>query len=673
MVRTIDAGLSAAISATTQQPVMRCTIAITDPQFATYQSAAGTECRSAACVAGDGSIVRAHLPQSGGASQPLSVQRITDPSQASQWTTWTQLATGMNVTAGCAMAYMDNAVFLFAQQYGGSYPMVFWTSADNGQTWSAMRIMPALPTSPTNVRGIASAGNNDCFIQYDVSGGEQIAYASYSGSWGIWLQSTLGPMAAGAGIAVTYVGGSTNTYYIATSDGQILNAYRYAPGSGTWSQPPVIVPASASGVAHVYPFLTQLQSGIFTLCYNEIDTGTVTSLVYSRPRLITSRDFTHWSDGYPLGISCSLGATLLDATTSPPAGSAGPGIYVAGDLQIWRSPQYSQSNIYQYQDVSSRIISFDRREKVNAKGELQLVLDNADGALTPFVTGGPISPNAVLTLSEGYQVNGAPDTVTTGIYRIERVTLARSPDASQIHILGYDPTKWLKWQVRTMRSYTNQTLGWLIAEIVARANIPLAPLPNTPQVGEILPSFIVPTGSTLAHAFKELVSTYDLYWLYDQQNGLTLRELNSGDGVNWAYSPDWFALTLGWAGDDDRATHIIITGKPLSTSQLCAAEAVDYANSARVNQDRVLHVANPRLTTNVAAAVKASLLLADEQRANSTYAATVAGNPALQVLDVVKITDAFLDLSNTVRITELHVTYKAEQATYLLTFTAEAV
>jgi hypothetical protein len=668
MVRTLDPNLAAAVSATSQQPAIACIIARSDPQFAAYQSATGTEYRSAACVAGDGSIVRAHIAQSGGASQPLSVQRITDPGQAAQWTTWTQLATGMNAPAGCAVAWMANAVFVIAQQYGGSYPVVFWTSSDYGQTWSAMRQFPAIPVSPTNVRGIASAGNNDCFILYDVSGGVQIACSFYTGTWGIWQQSTLAPLAAGAGLAVTYIP-TTQTYDIAASDGQIINAYRF---STTWSSLPVIVPASASGVQHLYPFLLQLNGG-YLLCYNEIDSGAVTSLVYSRPRLLFSRDFQHWSDGYPLGLTCALGAALLNAISSPPSGNAGPALYVAGDLQIWRAPQYSMSNPGQYLDVSARVLSFVRKERPNQPGELTLELDNADGALTTAVLNGPISPNATLTLNEGYVVNGAPDTATTGLYRLEQVLLVRSPDESLIRITARDPARWLKWQVRTMRAYTNQTIGWLLTEIGARANLPVAPLPNTPQVGEIVPSFIVPTGTTLAHTLKELCATYDLYWLYDPQNGLTFRELNSGDGASWSYSSDWFALSIGWSGDDDRATHIIITGKPLSPTQLCAAESVDYSACAAVNQDRIIHVANPRITTNAEASVKAGLMLADEQRAHSIYQLTVAGNPALQVLDVVTITDGALGLSYTVRITDLHVAYEARRVTYLMTCAAEAV
>jgi len=672
-MRIIDSALQSAISAAASMPAVTCTIAKSDPPFAPYQSLAGVEARVSACVAHDGSVVRAHIPQSGGASQPIAVQRITDPAQASQWSAWSALsgASAMNASAGvCVVANSDGVVWLFAQSYGGSYPVQWWRSNDNGQTWSGPANLSALPTAPTNVRGLASSGNNDLFALYDTAGGVQIAYAAYSGSsWGIWLESTLAALSAGAGLAVTYDHASS-LFFVAAADGSAIAASSLNPGTWSWSALPVIVPASASGVQHLFPSLARIDQ-LYCLCYTEIDAGNVTSLVYSRPRLIQSRDFLHWSDGYPLGISCALACVWFDAHTNPPAGSAGPAQYVAGDLQIWRAPHYDATDPLQYIDVSARVLSFQRRERASARSELELVLDNADGAINRFFTAGNGAFNALITLSEGYLVNGMPDTVQTGLYRLETITFRRTPDTSQIEITASDPTKWLKWQARTMRAYAGQTLGWLIAEVAARANIPLAPLPNTPQMGQIVASFVIPTGTTLMHALKELCGTYDLYWLYDQTNGLTIRELNSGDGINWSYHPDWFALSLGYS--DDHATHVIITGRPLSVAQLCAAEYVDYTMSAIDHQDRVLHVAMPRITTNAQASIKATLMMGDEQRSRTAHQVTVAGNPALQVLDVVQLTDDFLGLTFTGRIAEIHVTYEAQRALYLMTCAAEAV
>src|SRR5579859_1164000 len=176
-MRSISGTLSAAISAQTRRPYVTLSAEDHINHLAqTVTTSGNSDGWSDLCVAGDGSIIRVSLTRGSNAfQQSFQWQRVTDPTQASQWTTWTSFAGGsgnMFQDGGCCVSNNGGILRAFAQRGTGGNTIWQWTSSNNGLSWSASPISVVAPPSSALTKGLASAGNNDCFFIYDVAGGE---------------------------------------------------------------------------------------------------------------------------------------------------------------------------------------------------------------------------------------------------------------------------------------------------------------------------------------------------------------------------------------------------------------------------------------------------------------------------------------------------------------------
>ncbi|HET8909906.1 MAG TPA: hypothetical protein VFN23_00480, partial [Ktedonobacteraceae bacterium] len=170
---------------------------------------------------------------------------------------------------------------------------------------------------------------------------------------------------------------------------------------------------------------------------------------------------------------------------------------------------------------------------------------------------------------------------------------------------------------------------------------------------------------------NELCSTYGLAYFLDQDEVVQFREFSSSDPLVWTYQPELELVSFG--SNDQRANHIIVSGKPPAIGPLgsvTSAEAYDLAHLHQVGSERLLHHVDPKLTTLAQCAQKASLLLAQEMRLQITSTATVPLNPALQLFDCVALNDVVAPVGSgqqdTGRIIQLRALYDAQQALYEL-------
>jgi hypothetical protein len=192
MVRTLDYALTNALNSTTRRPALSLTIEDHVIHYASYQTPASADAWNDVCIAADRSIIRVQVTRGGtGFSSNFLVQRITDPAQASQWSSWSTLPASTGVIyqdGGCAVSNSGGVLHAFAQQGTGGSALWNWTSLDNGVTWSGPGVVLTPPSSAL-LKGIASSGNNDVFFLYDVVGGEAIGYSFYTSSWSALIRS----------------------------------------------------------------------------------------------------------------------------------------------------------------------------------------------------------------------------------------------------------------------------------------------------------------------------------------------------------------------------------------------------------------------------------------------------------------------------------------------------
>ncbi len=709
-MRTLTPSIQNALASLVRRPALK--VELFDPiaHFALYQTGGLLEGRSAACIANDGSIIRAFVTDSIGAfSAQLDVQRITDPGNSTQWNSWTVLgSTDKLRDAGCALSNNSGTLRLFAQSGVSPFNLLVWTSVDNGASWTGPVNIAAINAA---VRGIGSAGQNDVFFAKDDAGGVTLSVSLFSGSWSAPTTWTLGSLAACQGIDAAW--DATNSRFVlAVSDGRAITGYRYTPSGGTWGVIGPIAPldsATSVGLARLYPRL-HVFDGLFNLAYLEVDTGAFTGLVSSLARLRQSGDFEHWSDGLVLEQTFTFGPTWLKAPT-PPAGSAGPAYYVMNNRYAWRAPTYSQANPSQYLDVSAQVLEVQRHEARNRTSRLLLRLSNAGGQYNSLPM---LGLNTSIAVSEGYHdpSTGIASTIATGIYYVDRYTYLRAPNQHELLIEASDATKRfgtiqgelgpteIHWKqphtvkhvrhyktkpprvtytthyqsmsVHFQRSFSGKSLSYLLTEIAAIARIFTVSIPGTSQFSQIVPTFVIPAGATLKSALDELCAIYSVYYFLDQTETLQFRELSGADAPVTTFQPELETLTFGSL--EDRANHIVVTGRT-SAGALVYGESYDFSAIYQSGLERPLYHTDTRLTSASQAALKAGFLLADEQRAGTHHTISVPAHPGLQLLDVITVTDQpaprGTGQSKAARIVALEVSYLPEEADASITLTLE--
>lgn len=676
MVRSLSSPLVAALNKQTRVPALGLTIEDHVLHYALYQSPGSADAWNDACLANDNSLVRVQVTRTGfGFTSDFQVQRVTDPTQATQWSSWTTLAgsSGLIFQDGsCAVSNSAGVLRAFAQRGTGGNVLWVWTSTDNGLTWGGP-VTVATPPGGALIKGMASAGNNDVFFLYDVLGGEAMGCSFYSGSWSAFTTWSLPTIPSGAGLAATFAGG---TYTLIYSDGYTLAACNFQPTGAIWSAGPVIASSDTNAIGRVSPRLSW-SNGLYTLACVEYDTGVLTGSVYSYPRLRQAADLQHWSEGRILhDFAATYGVVALDWPT-PPLGSAGSRAYLVSPGIVYSAALFQTSNPAVSLDASASVLSYTRQEQSGKPAQLEIVLDNAGGVYNHLVTAidatgnyQPIGLNASLILSEGYRTGTPPVTSTVvkvGTYRLTQIQFVRTPENNYLHLLALDLSRNLDLLARYQQNYIGQTLSYLIAEMAARAGLFSLVLPTTPQMAQIVPAFVLQAGQTYRHALDELCNTYGLVYFLDQDEILQVRELSASDPSVWTYQPEIESVSFG--GSDLRANHIIVSGKPPAgtvSTALTTAEAFDDVQMRLVGLERLLHHVDPKLTTAAQCAQKATFLLAQQGRTQIMHSVTVPLNPALQLFDALTLIDSAAPAgsgqNSTCRIHLLRGHYNASQS-----------
>jgi hypothetical protein len=654
-MRTLSSTLANAVSAQTQRPYITLTaedqINYLEQSFATGSNA---DALASCCVANDDSIIRAALTRDNSGlhiySQNFQWQRITDPTNPSQWQSWTIYGGGsgnMAQDSGCCISNNNGTLRAFAQQGTSGNAIFVWTSTNNGVSWSTSPTIVLSPPSSASTKGIARAGNNDVFFIYDVLGGNALGCSFYSGSWSAlhsWTLPTMTYVGSSSGIAAAY-NATLSLYYVIYSDLYALHECTASSNGATWTALPDIAPSTNQSMIRQDPRL-QSFDGLYTLSCIEADSGAYTGSAYQYPRVRQSADLLHWSNGFILhDMPAYYGASYLK--TTPPGASRA--IYVASTMQkVELGKDFQASDGTQYRDLSTNVLEYHCVDELGKPSTLSLVLDDSSANLVPYVASygsnyAPLGLNTTLVLSEGYRTGQppiTPEAMTVARYRIKQLAFERAPGRNQLTIEAVDLTHLLDLTNRYQITYVNQTLAWMLSEVCARAGFFHVSLPTTSQMSTSVLTFVLHAGRNYRQALDELCRVGWLEYFLDQNEILQFRELSTGDSVAWRYTPEIETLTLG--STDVRTNHVIVTGKPPTGTYIGAitnGEAYDDAHMHTTGIEHVLTASDAKLSTAAVCSSKAAFLLAQEQRDQLSHNITVPLNPALQVLDVIQLSD----------------------------------
>ena len=647
-MRTLSTTLVAAVNSATRRPAV--TLSAEDhivhfSQFCATTSNADSMCDMA--VAGDGSIIRIRVTRGTNVlQQSFQWQRITDPSNASQWQSWTTFGGGnanMFQDAGCALLKTGTLLRAFAQQGNGSNALWNWQSSDGGQTWSTTPTTILTLPGGALIKGLASTNNNDCFFLYDVTGGEAIGATFWSGSsWSSLHTWTLPTIPGTSGLAVAW---QNNSYTLVYTDGYSLKSCTTNSSATSWTALPDIATTTTGAISRFTPHLAYID-GLYNLVCTEADNGLLTGSVYVYPRVRQSADLLHWSSGYILQDMPGLYGTCFVKCTPP--GSSHARYVMACMQRVELDSDFQSSDSSRYVDLSANILAYQRSEEIGRPAKITLTLDNSRSNLTAYIaTYGtnyqPLGLNTTLVLNEGYKTGMPPHTtevVGVAKYYIRQIIFERSPGLHQILIEAEDLSTRLDEVNRYQVSYINQPLSWMISEICARSGIFSLTLPATSQMSMSITNFILHAGQTYRQALEELCRVGWLEYFLDQNETLQFRELSSSDTAIWSCAPEIATLTLG--STDTRANHVIVIGKPPNggfLGSITNGEAYDTVHMHTTGVERLLIDTDPKLITASLCVSKAAFLLQQEQRDQVAHSITVPANPALQLLDVITLTD----------------------------------
>ncbi|MBV8084943.1 MAG: hypothetical protein JO247_09005, partial [Chloroflexi bacterium] len=464
----MSATLAAAISATGRQPAVQVRLADDKEHYSLLRQDAPAKATlgCAACTAPNGNLVRAALFDNGGSGNAdLAVQAISDPGQASQWTTWTTLVSA-GAAAGQPLALSTNPGGVLRLFYGdgpsNAATIKVFESTTNGASW----------TGPSTVYGgaasyffLASAGNDDLFAARNSAiGAWDVQFFKKSG--GAWLAPitwSLGTLSSMDGLAAAWNGSS---YFVAVagwySAGTAIEAYSF-DGASAWADLSFVVPTDGSNLGFKYRLPNvQLVDSLFRLTYVEHDDGSIDGTPFDRYRLTRSLDFSHWSSALPASPQ-----TLTSVFGAPFAEAFG-NYYVTTPVCTFSWRVYTAGDPGRNSDLSTQVLAYQRRETLLHASEVEVTVSNQAGQ---FDAAPGLVCNGTLTIDEGYVTANGTEQVAVATASIEHWFFRRSPGGSELVIVGRDVSRWLDDEVPLLLTYKNRALLWLAIEIAARAGI----------------------------------------------------------------------------------------------------------------------------------------------------------------------------------------------------------
>ena len=167
MARTLTETLAAAVAAPARRPAMQFTLRDATHHYARYHSDPRAAAANACFVDTSGALWRVDVSTERGiVGASVAYQRITDPGQVGQWTTWTPLQSRVTGGAGVAAGVLPNGDVMVV--YVTFTTVYRRTSSDGGATWGAPE---TLWNARQIVRALCYGGNGSIFLAADTAGG----------------------------------------------------------------------------------------------------------------------------------------------------------------------------------------------------------------------------------------------------------------------------------------------------------------------------------------------------------------------------------------------------------------------------------------------------------------------------------------------------------------------
>ena len=455
-----------------------------------YSEAASGQ-RFAACVAPDGSVVRARITPSG----ELYVNRVASPQSAppSAWASWNLLATGVSPSVTPALGSTGTAQVMLAYVRSGQQVLATRVSTDNAQSWGseitaytesgtdvihALAVGTKYPLTGTNERiyawvyGPPTAGPSDKAVR--------VRRRAASGSWGTVVTWTGDLFQAASGLAIA-IGADASTWQLVTTGrregASAVWTCSYNDSTGAWTPPQLLDRAEdADHYAFSQPSIVRLEA---------------THIFWhaTRPEA-TGR--THYCMLLPTG-------STLPTPTQVQEPAIATADYLLGERSAWRLDRTEQSI-----DLAQDVLTYTYREPHELVVTLQFgdrwPRGNAPATLPEILrVGSCVRLSRGLQTSEGVELVPLPEMM---IASLDRHWEDGAPLRATIrcisaweHLATTVPQRPRTWP------RGSRTTAQLLAEICALGGIELEGM-NASEL-QAQPPMTIPAGTSLQQAITD--------------------------------------------------------------------------------------------------------------------------------------------------------------------------
>jgi hypothetical protein len=636
-VRTLSETLGAAQKEASVEPYVRAEFSdffgdVARLRFERFYTGAEGEYFSAACIAGDGSLIRARIDPS---TKVLYRQRVTSPGPGSTYSSWTSVET-VSALAGVALAALGSTVVL-AFVDADTLRLRVRVSTNNGSSFGSASTVATAAGAP-NFLALAIADGGHRVLFWNEGG---VVYRSrWNGtSWGTrtaWTNSVgsvLGLACAYFGDWCVVVAGKE-----LTTDHAKLWATIYGDGglvtADTWSDLYEVLGAEDGTLVTYRAPAVCRAAGAWRLFFVERYTGTV---AYQRLHWSTMKGdkafvgFEAWRE--PFGFD----RTGLYGVAVAPVGST---LWLSAPDGVWHAAAMATTPD-QAADVLEAVVELEEWD-----GRLRLVLRNDDGRYSPggaqaqlVRRGMKVDVSFGLVTSEGAELPSPG----TG-YWIESVEYVTGAAARAV-VHGRDGWGLLeRWRARRQFAWAagQRNVFQLLVFVCGRAGLDFASLGSaSAALSALYPAFTVHPGESGRTAVRRLLEKVPDVALL-RAGTVYGRHVQASDSTVYEYGTDHAVLEGRYRERGPEVNRARAFGVDLFD------ERFDFAEIELVGE-RAAFVHDLVLTTGALAGDRAARELRAAEVSSRDEQIRVRMNGGAEVWDLVALTDAQMGLSGVKR------------------------
>ncbi len=619
-----------------------------------------------AVQAADGSLVRARVDPSNG---NLYRQRVTDPTQTSQWTSWAYVK---SVSSGAQVALAadraDASVFLsFVGPDNRTLKVI--ESSDYGGSFSG-EVQVVQEGSGAQVKALAGEVQTDgepiLFYGVDPAGGGADSVVKVvkrsGGSWGSPSTWDKGGKYLVQALAVV----RERDYEILITGRDDAEGYPwrlwfvvYGDGvdvaAGTWSALNVLEKADTDlPFQYSYPTISYLD--VYRAAFVGSYTGSGGYERLHLLRMAQGSDFisSYWTEPAPFDLSTSYGAALAYDFPSQY-------VYLIGANFAQRALVSGAASV----DLSSRMVRYRATDGWGEDGAV-IELDNSDGALAGIGQGAyaAVRRGALVELSPGYVTSEGPKYRQRPCLWIGDHEFVVREGTSRLILYCIGGWGLLRsWRASRQYHWTagSKNVFQIASRILGFVGLDLSTAGEaSSELSNFYPSFTIHPGEDGRGALLRLLAKVPDYLYWDSEVAYA-KEFSASEGSDYSY---------GGLGE-----HIILEGRYGSRAfdfnhlEVFGAsdsfgEAVDFSQIGLVGH-RLGKVFDYAYDTNNECASRAAVDLRYQQVRGKWGQIVIYPNVGQELFDVITITDSRAGLSSALRrVMGIREEYDAEKGVY---------